>query len=315
MALSSIPHYPIDISSGMVVTPETSKDLYLFLAHCFLKIAKRYPKSLAKDWPGPDVIDDLTTRAAGLFIWAKTVADFVGEGTPKKRLQDVTNRTFKLGDMSRLYSLILETHFPSPTPDELHFFRVLTGAIILAKRPLSRSECIPFLNIEDTTLDTICNGLRSVLDPGDTLRFSHQSFADFLLDHHNCPEGFQVIVTQADHCLINACLDTMSMDLRFNICDLESSALFNEDVPDIEEKIEKGIPSHLSYSCCFWADHLSGVPFNEDLVGQVKEVVKNNFLFWLEVVSFLGEVNRVVPILRVVSQWLKVCNSVKYLTH
>ncbi len=144
-ALSSISH-SIDLFSGTSVTPETSKDIHLFFTRHFREIAGRYPKSLAKDWPGPEVIDELTTRAAGLFIWAKTVVDFIDEGGPKMRLQDVMNHSFEPGDMGHLYSLILKTHFPSPKPPELHWFRVLVGAIIFAKRPLSRSECIPLIH-------------------------------------------------------------------------------------------------------------------------------------------------------------------------
>ncbi len=103
--LSSISH-PMDLFSGTEVTPETSQDITTFFIRRFRDIAECYPTSLDEDWPGLDVIDGLTTRAAGRFIWAKTIVDFVDEVGPNMRLQDVTNRAFKPGSMSHFYSLI-----------------------------------------------------------------------------------------------------------------------------------------------------------------------------------------------------------------
>ncbi len=175
-------------------------------------------------------------------------------------------------------------------------------------------------------LKTICSGLSSVLDSTDILQFNHQSFVDFLVDPRECPPEFQItarprpeegqhlIDTYLRRKLIDACLRTVSTKLRFNICGLESSMLFNAEVPDIEEKVKENIPPRLSYSCCFWADHLSDLLFDKGLIQAVKEVIKDKFLYWLEVMSLLGEVNCVVPILRVVLQWSKVCISAKYLT-
>lgn len=120
-------------------------------------------------------------------------------------------------------------------------------------------------------MDTIRNGLSSVLDSGNTLRFFHQSFVDFLLDR-NFPKELQITDPPDNQYLTNTCLDAMSIKLRFNVCDLETSLLFNVDVPDIAKKIKNGIPSHLSYSCHFWANHLTSVPFDKGLMKKVKEV-------------------------------------------
>ncbi len=75
-----------------------------------------------------DVIDDLTTRAADLFIWAKIVTDDIGLGDPKSRLHIVTKQSFEFGDMGQLYTFILKTNFPSPIPDEPRWFQILTDA-------------------------------------------------------------------------------------------------------------------------------------------------------------------------------------------
>jgi len=41
------------------------------------------------DWPGENIVDILTTRAAGLFIWADTVVRFLEQGVSDKRLDRV----------------------------------------------------------------------------------------------------------------------------------------------------------------------------------------------------------------------------------
>ncbi len=104
----------------------------------------------------------------------------------------------------------------------------------------------------------------------------------------------------------------MSMELHFNICGLESSALLNADIPDLKEKINQEISAHLSYSCCFWADHISSVPSDKASMEKVKEVVEEQLLYWLEVMSLLNEMNRVAPTLNMLLEWLKVC-AIEYL--
>jgi hypothetical protein len=52
------------------------------------------------------------------------------------------------------------------------------------------------------------------------------------------------------------CLRHMETNLKFNICQLETSYLRNKDVKDLPTRIERHIPTYLSYACRFWAVHL-----------------------------------------------------------
>jgi hypothetical protein len=71
-----------------------SDDIRLFLQTRFKEISERYP--LLSTWPGGLMIDRLTTRAAGLFIWAETLVRFVdnGECFPKDQLDLVLQGDF-----------------------------------------------------------------------------------------------------------------------------------------------------------------------------------------------------------------------------
>ncbi|KIK20558.1 hypothetical protein PISMIDRAFT_682253, partial [Pisolithus microcarpus 441] len=99
-------------------------------------------------------------------------------------------------------------------------------------------------------------------------------------------------------------------NLRFNICELESSYLANTEVPDLSERIDKKIPPHLSYSCQFWAQHLEKTEFDLELAGQVRDIVgSEKIMFWMEILSLLGRVGKGVSALACVRRWLLKENS------
>ncbi|KAJ7234496.1 hypothetical protein B0H12DRAFT_1027950, partial [Mycena haematopus] len=86
-------------------------------------------------------------------------------------------------------------------------------------------------------------------------------------------------------------LQTMQAKLKFNICDLPTSYLKNDQIPDLQQKLDTYIPKYLRYCCCFWADHLAAVLINAENSEIAKEFLENKCLFWLEVLSLLGIVS------------------------
>ncbi|RDB27538.1 hypothetical protein Hypma_003814 [Hypsizygus marmoreus] len=293
----------IDIPSGSTVNHQASEDIRLFLVSRFAKIAKNYPESLEPSWPGETVIAELTSRAAGLFIWAKTAADFVNAGEPKAQLRQILKGGTGLGDLAALYTHILHTSFKGPSTEVLHSFKDVVGATTLAKAPLHRTECIDLLGIQPSMLDFIRNGLRSVMDAGDVLRFSHHSFVDFLIDPQKCPRPFLIDEGDQHRVLAIASFRTLKAGLRFNICGLETSSLRNHDVPDLDVRIDDAISPHLSYACRFWADHLRATSFEPAILEELRHLLNEHFLHWLEVLSLLKELNVVVPALAAVIRW------------
>jgi hypothetical protein len=90
------------------------------------------------------------------------------------------------------------------------------------------------------------------------------------------------------------CLQVLKTQLRFNICDLESSYVLNSEVEDLEARIQKLISPELSYAGQFWTTHLHGVQMAESdgpLLLAVNNCFPSCFLYWLEVLSLLGHVN------------------------
>jgi hypothetical protein len=312
---------PIDIPSGYFLTENpgaeaslaASSDIHKFLESRFRDV-RECCSSLPSEWPGTKTISDMVCRAAGIFMWATTVMNFIdGRGIdPEGRLRKILGDTPKSSSMKPLYSLyttILDMSFGDTASDdsEGEVLRSVLGTMVLAKRPLRDIEYTKLPTAEvvtKTIFDFIRNGLRSVVAPG-ALRFVHKSFDDYLLSKE-CPEKYAIRKDETQRLLTELCLTTMTAELRFNICGLVTSCLKNTDVPDIEAKVRDGISSLLSYSCYFWTDHLICTTFNEQLMGTVKDMILNKLLYWFEAMSLLKEINRVSQSLLLVLDWSNV---------
>jgi hypothetical protein len=81
----------------------------------------------------------MTKTAAGLFIWAETVARFINSGQPKRRLGLVLDGAGTSG-VAALYEQILSTSFRDLEDDKVSDLCPVIGTIILAKTPLSFSS-------------------------------------------------------------------------------------------------------------------------------------------------------------------------------
>lgn len=260
---------------------------------------------MAPDWPGPQIIETLVGNASGLFIWAQTVVNFISFGEPQQRLNLVL-KGGGTGDVKSLYEQILSTSFPRPHEDEINNFRSVVGTIILAKEPLSFLALQQLLSLEASTVKHICNGLNSVLEAKDTLRFHHQSFVDFLIDQDRCPPGFLIQKEHETRKLMISCTRVMRNYLKFNICDLKSSYLRNAEVADLASRLEERIHPCVFYSTCFWANHLAETAFDTEVLEALQYFMDNQFLFWLEVLSLVKRVNLASGMLLTLTKWIKV---------
>jgi hypothetical protein len=298
--------YPIELVSGAKVSVTSSHDISLFLNHEFGRIRHKYPKSLPFGWPGAGVVDEYTKRSAGLFIYADTLISFVEDGQPVEQLQRMSLEPVDHGNLTCLYRQILNLSFKRPSALVLEAFKNVTGAIILAKIPLRRKDLIDLLDIEPIALDHICQGLQSVLDSGELLRFTHQSFVDFLIHSEGCLPPFLFHKANQSRNLLLACLRVMKKELRFNICNLETSHVVHDDIPDLELHVHDIIPVHLQYACRFWTNHLQSSNFEVRIAKEIEDFMTDKLLNWLEVMSLLRKGNSVMQGLTAVIAWNRV---------
>jgi hypothetical protein len=74
--------------------------------------------------------------------------------------------------------------------------------------------------------------------------------------------------------------------------------------------ISAAIPAHLGYACQFWAHHIQAAPHTDILLREINDFVYNNLLYWLEVLSLIGDVNLASPALLKTAKWSRVSCAV-----
>jgi len=142
------------------------------------------------------------------------------------------------------------------------------------------------------------------------IRIGHLSFSEFLCDRKRCPIQFFIDRGKESQNLAMACFRLMKDRLKFNICDLETSHIFNDKVNDLPLQIKTNITVPLLYSCIFWAAHLRdttirqcsrGIPMTE-----VKNFLHVRLLYGLEVMSLTKQVPAVNLVLLTSVPWIEV---------
>jgi hypothetical protein len=262
----------------------------------------------------------LTAKAEGLFQWAFTACLFIqGDGEdgldPVEQLRLLISsapQSSKLERLNQLYSDVLNQTFKKDNPTRIKRFKWIMGRIIAARQPLSIStlnamgsdDDLQDIGLTIRPLGSLLTGV-GINQHDIPVRPLHTSFRDFLMDF-NCSGKFHVDLALGHESLAIACLETMKHGLKFNICNLNTSYMYNKDVDGLATCIQNSIPTHLAYSCQFWADHLLYMPVGDKIVKTVNEFFNTRLLYWLEVLSLTGQVNIASPAMMAIADWSKV---------
>ena len=107
--------------------------------------------------------------------------------------------------------------------------------------------------------------------------------------------------------LLFGCLETMSRELKRNICKLPDGVV-NSEVVDLRERTNEHIGQALEYACRSWYKHLIGV-IPARVTPILRQFLEEKFLFWLEVFSVLGAAKEAVHALEATEkcEWVEVC--------
>ena len=262
-----------------------------------------------------NALDYLVPGAAGIFIWATTIANFL-EDDPEARFHILRSREGGddiegMDDLFSLYTTVVRASFGQISKREVRGIISVMGAMMFAKQPLSDDVLVMLPGVKIGNSDVmplIRKGLASAIDPGPILRFHHRSFEDFLLSGFFLQElpGFSAVQDRSHHerQLAVLCLKTLvSSKLHFNMGNLESSVTKNVDIqPTV-------ISPLISYSSLFWVGHVIETLSDEKMMEAVKFVMYEKLLFWLEVMSLTGNVYDAYLILKKTLSW-KVCLQV-----
>ena len=308
--LSQLRYLPYDLATDQ----DASADLRTFARSQFDLVASHW--HLDTSWPGESDFKRVISRANGLFIFIKTLVLALKrcedpEESLKAALQDSAGTG--LESLYELYSSILKAQ---TVHSNAEFQRVI--GVLLATSPyraLCDETIAELAGVKPNLVKTWVDALSSLLYRDEAtnrgVRVRHLSVYDFFVSDHY---DYQVDVRVADVQLGVACLKTMVIQLRFNICKLEDSRLANADIKDLQSRVKQNISDPLQYSCLHWLSHLCHPPDNRDqrmlVLGSLKKFFEGLYpLFWIEVLSIMGMVPIGVPSLRRLLSWVRVSTS------
>ncbi|KAL5512559.1 hypothetical protein ACEPAG_3212 [Sanghuangporus baumii] len=274
---------------------ESRRDVDTYIEKEMVAVVKQGPP---KDWTWEGVCEVLSGAADGLFIWASTAVKMVGESNnPRRELRTLLEDIQSVGGgIDGLYGTVLEQSGISWHKREAkeEFARIL-GVILFAKEALSGEDIEGFLGLEEDTADTVLGRLRSVLsyETGKSVRLHHASFADYLTSERSSGKAWNIDESTQKAYIAERCFDVMHEALRFNMCRIESSFLRNNEIPDLQDRIQQAIPRHLDYACRFWSIHFCEIPNSKDLLKKLNTFANVHLLYWFEVLSLTKHYNRV----------------------
>jgi hypothetical protein len=219
--------------------------------------------------------------------------------------------------LDELYKEVLGGYFKSQEAREL--FRSVVGQLITSIEPLTIRSLITLrqhASYKDKCSDAAVTGLLrrlgSLLSNVNSSDNSlpviplHTSFRDFLINQDKSGD-FCIRVRDAHAQLSHSCLNLLldSVDgLKFNICKLETSYLANDDVENLNTRIDEHIPPALLYACRFWGGHLKQTDFKTDLSRKVETLFEAKFLFWLEALSLTRNIVLAPSAFAALNVWL-----------
>jgi hypothetical protein len=280
-------------------------DIALFLTEQFKEIRARVSVS-HDDWPGQDMIQELTKRSVPLFIFAATVCKFIDSDdfTPEEQLQAVLAEASSV-PLARTYLPVLNRVIADKSSKQstaiIERFRKVVGPIILAAEPMPVDFVVHMSGLANREqLKTRLSRLHSVLHLGtddggedQTIHPFHLSFRNFLVEPEE-PHEFQIDERQAHTSAFNACMTLLMQTgrLQQDICAVSKPGTRRLDVDT--QVVKSHIKPELAYACRYWVFHLA---MSGDLVYDTHEIYKfltQYYLYWFEAMAWLGKVYEVL---------------------
>jgi hypothetical protein len=267
----------------------------------------------------------LAKNADGLFEWARLACGYIKQrflgSSSMKCFKEVVKRRSEGREnlLYDMYRLILKDLMPKDKDnykEAVAAFRSVMGQILATNEPLPLDSLNAmrrhFPEDDDCyEVDAVIKYMGPLLsgttDPSTPIRPLHATFQEFLRDESSSGDFYVERMEAQQRDLAFASLRVMEHGLRFNICDLKSSYLPNCEDPGLQERVQKSILPHLSYSSRFWTSHVQSTVFDKELAKEVKLLFSHERVFlWLELLALINALSGAVPALPLMSQWLKV---------
>ena len=296
---TQLSHFQYDLTADK----ETTSDLRIFAKERFRRVALMW--FLQSPWPEQSLLEGVISRAAGLFIFIETLALALEHCNDPTELLKATLLDSARPGLTSLYGLYSSIVKARKVQQNIEFRQMIGVLLITAPyRPLSEETIAELASVRPNLVKMWVADLSSMLyrdeGAGGGIRARHLSISDFFVSD-DCHPNYQVNLRGANVELGITCLNKMVEQLRFNICKLEDSRLANKDVKDLPSRIKENISDVLQYSSLHWSNHLCFTPDTGNR--RVWECLKKFFegpypLYWIEVLSIMGNLGVGLPSLR-----------------
>ena len=205
---------------------------------------------------------------------------------------------------------ILEAAFSEQVPEVYSRVRSTIGAIILLVNPLPPSGIAKLIGLDPEEVILFLTLVHSLLaldeDFSQPVKPFHKSFPDFITDPFRCTDTrFYISPPHLHSELAVDCLRVMNEGLKQNLLSLPDYAL-NQEVEDLQTRIDGYISLALQYACQSWHNHLTKTPGDITcVISHLCVFLEEKFLAWLEVVSVLESTRGAVAALEQLMSWLQ----------
>ncbi|QRW22395.1 Vegetative incompatibility protein HET-E-1 [Rhizoctonia solani] len=305
----------VDLRGGMVLhdieKSLVSKDIKLYLEQELARIPV--------DISDMD-LEGLVDRSGALFIYAATLVRYIGtvKVDPYDRLQAILHSTpgadQEHAHIDELYTTILKSALEDKDlgePDKERI-RAVLRTVLMAQEPIGVETIALLAGIDGSRrVKYALLPLRSVLHQSEStglVSTLHASFPDFMFSPARSGSYFCDIDKHGPG-MARRCFTVMKDQLRFNICDLPSSFIPDENVNNLQDRIKNRISATLAYVCRYWASHVGLTPANDDLLEDLSVFLSERLLFWMEVMSLRRELLAGIEGFLVLKQWLRKTKS------
>ncbi|KAB5589654.1 Vegetative incompatibility protein HET-E-1 [Ceratobasidium theobromae] len=264
--------------------------------------------------PSPNTVNHLTTLANKLFTHAATTVRYIqmeAKNVDHNKLLgtmlavDSESQTTQT-QLDTVYTMILDAALEDQSlhPKERELMQRVLWTIACVREPIPVSTLGLLVGSRNETQVLMAlEPFQSVIHASEhtgSISILHASFSDFMFTQYRSGRFF---CDRSAHSqlLAQRCLEIMKGQLRFNICDLPSSFLPDDEVPNLELRIEKNISPSLSYACRYWPEHLKITATSDELCGLVEEIFSHRLLFWIEAWLKVGAAGRSLDLLKLAS--------------
>ena len=290
-----------------ITSVANSRDIDSYLRRRLKCIRENAPHlGLGDDWPNENDVHKLVERAAGLFVWASTALDFIGEYDPRESMKMLLEKDPQ-ADAERaiddLYKIALENAGNWKNRSFVADFRAVIGLVLVARRPLSHSAIDSLLRSLTKTAKSCLHTISYIgcvlqAQESKVVRFLHPSFADFLTDITRCGREYWYFdQAQYNTLLAHQCLQHLNDTLKYNMCNMTLSIPLEN----------QSLTEDMTYACIFWIDHVCAIEEPNDIItGLVDDFLRRHLLHWFEAMSILRRSRDTIALLDRLLVWTKV---------